>query len=74
LLWQVGKALGYEQALLNVVGLSLSRMCEKKGLNRGRCSQSEKGSDFRDWLNEDLKKELMPLRALVSSDVVGDKM
>jgi hypothetical protein len=45
----------------------------KKGLNRGRCSQSKKGSEFRDWFNKDLKKELMPLRALVSFDVVGDK-
>jgi hypothetical protein len=47
--------------------------CGKKGLNRGRCSQSKKGSEFRDWFNKDLKKELMPLWALVSSDVVGDK-
>jgi hypothetical protein len=28
----------------------------KKRLNRGRCSQSEKSSDFRDWFNKDLKK------------------
>jgi hypothetical protein len=36
--------------------------CVKKRLNRGRCSQSEKSSDFRDWFNKDLKNQ-MPLRA-----------
>lgn len=29
--------------------------CVKKRLNRRRCSQLEKSSDFRDWLNKDLK-------------------